>query len=374
MKLNIRYENIISLKKLEKKRILFHASSVGEINAFYPLIKAALEENLKINISVFTKTGFEQAKKLFKNQKNVSIYSFPLLNTFTWYSPQKAILIYENDFWPQIFLLSRKTKTPIFIFDLRSSTKHIEKYKKYFYFYNFIFKTAKKIFVSNKESLEILKELFPKLKSKFSYHPSLKIFKIFYIEDELIKKFLREKVKKFLYQKVFLFASLHDDEYNILKIILEKYKGKYIFLISPRYPYNTKNILEVLKNYKFNIPDKKKFLEDPFYFLKKYKIIFLPYLGIQKYLYPLADITLVGGSFNKKGGHDILEPSYFQNIVLIGSSFENQIANFAFVKNIYIINSLNDFPENFESLKCSKINTSIINKNFLKETIRSCLN
>ena len=118
MKLNIRYENIVSLKKLEKKRILFHASSVGEINALYPLIKTALEENLKINISVFTKTGFDQAKKLFEGQKNINIYSFPILNTFTWYSPQKAIFIYENDFWPQIFLLSKKTETPIFIFDL----------------------------------------------------------------------------------------------------------------------------------------------------------------------------------------------------------------------------------------------------------------
>lgn len=372
MKLNIQLENIISFKKLEKNRVLFHASSVGEINAFYPLIKATLEENIKVNISIFTKTGFEQAKKLFKNQENVNIYSFPLLNTFTWYSPQKAIFIYENDFWPQIFLLSKRTKTPIFIFDLKSSEVHIRKYKKYFYFYNFIFSLSKKIFVSNKGNLERLKETFPNLKSKFYYHPPLKVFKIFYIEDNLIKQIKKEKRIGIFKQKIFLFASFHDDEFNILEAILKKYEKKYIFLISPRHPYKTNNILKVLKNYKYYIPDKEKFLENPFYFLKKYKIIFLPYLGIQKYLYPLADITLVGGSFNKKGGHDILEPAYFQNIVLIGPSFENQVSNFDFVENVYIVNSLKEIKD-FESLKNSKINIKVINKNLLRETIKLCL-
>ena len=86
----------------------------------------------------------------------------------------------------------------------------------------------------------------------------------------------------------------------------------------------------------------------------------------------MADITLVGGSFNKKGGHDILEPAYFQNIVLIGPSFENQISNFDFVENVYIVNSLKEIKD-FESLKNSKINIKVINKNLLRETIKLCL-
>ncbi len=382
MRLNIRLSNFINLRSLKENRITFHTSSIGELNAFYPLIKEAFNFS-KVNISVFTKTGYFHANKIFEKEKKealVNIYSFPILNTFSFLTKQKAIFIYENDFWPQMFYFASKKDIPIFIFDLRISKRHLKKYKKLKFFYLFLFKKAKKIFVPKKEVLDYLKHHFSEIKDKFSYHIPLKLFKFLYFEDDKLKIFIN--LKKKLKNKFFLFASLHDEEAFLLEKAINILQRKNIkILISPRHPENIKNILKILEKYKeenkFFIPNKEEFLKNPLKFLNFYNIICFPYFGIQKYLYAFSDYIFVGGSFNNKGGHDILEPSYFEKIVFIGPSYENQIGNLNFVENICILENEKDFEDkllNLENLKKASIKEKDkIKRDTLRETLKKCL-
>ena len=152
-------------------------------------------------------------------------------------------------------------------------------------------------------------------------------------------------------------------------------------MISPRHPENIKNILKILEKYKekskFSIPNKEEFLKNPLKFLNFYNIICFPYFGIQKYLYVFSDYIFVGGSFNNKGGHDILEPSYFEKIVIIGPSYENQIGNLDFVENICILENEKDFENkllNLENLKKASIKEKDkIKRDTLRETLKKCL-
>ena len=38
--------------------------------------------------------------------------------------------------------------------------------------------------------------------------------------------------------------------------------------------------------------------------------------------YSLADVTFIGGSF-KRGGHNLLEPAYFDNVIILGPDMSN---------------------------------------------------
>ena len=72
-----------------------------------------------------------------------------------------------------------------------------------------------------------------------------------------------------------------------------------------------------------------------------------------------------------------MEPSYFEKIVFIGPSYENQIGNLNFVENICILENEKDFEDkllNLENLKKASIKEKDkIKRDTLRETLKKCL-
>src|SRR3989338_5451451 len=91
--------------KLHKDWIWFHAVSVGELNAIYPLIEniRLLNPNLSVMISCTTEAGYNLAKSKTKNTA-ISVIYFPfdiplILNNLFNIINLKLIIIAETEIW-----------------------------------------------------------------------------------------------------------------------------------------------------------------------------------------------------------------------------------------------------------------------------------
>lgn len=96
---------------------MFHAVSVGEVNAVETLIKRTREEfpESRIVLTTTTKTGQEIARKKLSNTVDVITY-FPYDFAFSVFSllhkaKPDVILIAETEIWPDLCILQKKWKS-----------------------------------------------------------------------------------------------------------------------------------------------------------------------------------------------------------------------------------------------------------------------
>ncbi len=75
-------------------------------------------------------------------------------------------------------------------------------------------------------------------------------------------------------------------------------------------------------------------------------------------IYAISDLVFLGGSFVKGvGGHNPLEPAFFNCKIISGKEIFNQYALFKLVKEVYLIENseIKDFFKNKDNLKKAKI-------------------
>ncbi len=66
-------------------------------------------------------------------------------------------------------------------------------------------------------------------------------------------------------------------------------------------------------------------------------ILLVDRLGELNNFYAIADIVILGGSFVKMGGHNPLEPAFFNTRLITGEHLFNQVALFELVKPYKIV-------------------------------------
>jgi len=89
--------------------VLFHASSIGEINALYPLIKKFPSYKL----SVFTKWGYEYARSL-----GLNVIRFPFDNPGCLRKILRGVrmvIIAETEIWPNLIITAKDMGIKVFI-------------------------------------------------------------------------------------------------------------------------------------------------------------------------------------------------------------------------------------------------------------------
>jgi len=137
------------------------------------------------------------------------------------------------------------------------------------------------------------------------------------------QKFLH-RLKDFVKdRKIFLGASTHEGEEEILLRIYRKLKAEFsdlYLILAPRHPERSREIIKLVKKYNFTPLVFENILESP---PLPDTIFVMNKIGYLRALYKVCDICFVGGSLTKIGGHNILEPAYFRKPILSGSYFYN---------------------------------------------------
>ena len=126
--------------KNNKKTIVFHAVSVGEVNAVEALVKKAREEFKDYNIilTTVTKTGNEVAIKKLTNYVDEIAY-FPYdfcfsVGTFLNTLKPDIIIIAETEIWPMFTYFANKKNIPLYIINGRISPHSYDGYRKISFF------------------------------------------------------------------------------------------------------------------------------------------------------------------------------------------------------------------------------------------------
>lgn len=124
-------------------------------------------------------------------------------------------------------------------------------------------------------------------------------------------------------KKVFVASSTHKEDEKVILEVCARIKNIYPIIIL-RHPERAKEVsLECDRlGLKYSLRSKNQILS------LSNDLYIVDTLGELGLFYSLSDITFVGGSF-KRGGHNLLEPAYFDNVIILGPDMSNwqNIAN-----------------------------------------------
>lgn len=319
--------------KFNENGIWFHSCSMGETKAIKPLIDYYKEE---ANVSVITNTGFEEA---IKSTSNVRYLPFEIFLPF-WVNKQKVLVVMEAELWFMLFLIAKNKGAKTFLINARISDKSYNSYKRFSFLYKRIFKNIDKVFAQSNLDKQRLEELGAK---NVQVIGNIKLAQMPRVTRVL------EKLDDVLITA----ASTHKNEEELVLKAYKRSQGKLV--IVPRHPERFLEVDLLIKEY---VKDKsltyhKYSQQDDF----DSDIILVDKMGILNNILAITDLVILGGGFEKVGGHNPIEPAFFKCKIISGKNIFNQKPLFECIENYYLIQNeqLGDYLNNIDNLKRSTL-------------------
>ena len=305
--------------KFTKTAIWFHSCSMGETSALKNIFDKLSKD--EINLSVVTNTGYSQGLKMGVETRYLP---YEIFLPF-WITKQKILLVMEAELWYMLFLVASKRGATTILINARINDKSYKTYKKYKFFYRYLFKYVDKIFAQTQIDKERLIEL-----------GACNIEVIGNIKLSSLPKVTKviNKPKNILITA----GSTHDGEEELILNAWDKNQGKLV--IVPRHPERfdkVYNIIEqMFKNSDTNFhrySKKNDFDSD---------IILIDKMGILNNIYAISDVVILGGAFcEDAGGHNPIEPAFFNCKLITGKNIFNQKALFESIENVNFVENSN---------------------------------
>ena len=331
----------------KKKYIWFHAASLGEYELAIPLIKEVKKTfDNEIILTFFSESGFKLKERINEVSKT---YFLPIDSNknakklVEILNPRFAIFI-KSEIWPNYINELKKGDIKFFlvnyVYDRYNSRIFKEILKKY-----------TKIFTQDDNSERELK--------KMKVDNTLYIGNLKFNRAKLQKKekYINKKLINYLGDdKCIVFGSTWGrDEEIIFDYMSEDINKNMKYIIAP-HEVSKKNISRI----KSKLNNKVNLLSENKYNVQN-NILIVDSIGVLKYLYKFSNISYIGGGFQKKGLHNILEPCAYGNPVIFGKHFKfsNEAKALIKLKGGFSI-------QNSKQLK-NTINGLLLNANKLKE-------
>jgi len=313
--------------------VWLHACSLGEVNSLKPIIDD-LDEN--ISLSVITTTGYNGARNF--GLVDVRYLPYEIFLPF-WVKKFKVLVVTEAELWPMMFIVAKKKGARTILINARVSDNSYKSYKKFNFFYRWIFSYIDEVYAQSHIDKLRLEEIGAR---NVIVSGNIKTFK----KPEITKEY-----KKPLSKRVICLASSHEDEERLILKNL-KLSENDLLLVVPRHPERFESVENFLRKFAqergLSFVNIDKGLEADIVLCNK--------MGELVNLYAISDVVLLCGSFVEEvGGHNPLEPAYFGCKIVSGEHYFNQKPLYELVENIKVC-SLKELNKiNFDELKASKV-------------------
>lgn len=148
--------------------------------------------------------------------------------------------------------------------------------------------------------------------------------------------------------------------------VFNRLKDKYAdlkLILAPRHLTRVEDVKKIVESFGLSYAQRSSGKND----LLDCDVFILDTLGELGKMYQYSDISFIGGSFNKTGGHNPLESIVFEKPVISGPSTHNFKDIYAIIKKAgagYVVNN----EEEFYAI----VNTMLGDKDFYDETVRKC--
>ena len=298
--------------KFDASRVHFHACSFGEVRSIAPLVNRFKDAAA---VSVVTKTGFDEAKKITQNTR---FLPFEIFLPF-WLKPAKITVIFEAELWLGLVFWAKFKSSRIILINARISDRSYKSYLKFGFFYRYLFKFVDKIYAQSDLDKQRLQRLGAKnivvsgnIKSAFLPSPS--------------KIYAKPK------ERVIVLASTHAGEEELILRELNLSANDKLILV-PRHPERFGEAGEMLA--KFAVKNGLSFAK--FSETKNFdaQCVLVDAMGELVNIYKFSDVIVLGGSFVPNvGGHNPIEAAQFENAVISGEFIFNQKALYGAVEGI----------------------------------------
>ncbi|MFV2054847.1 MAG: 3-deoxy-D-manno-octulosonic acid transferase [Thiohalomonadales bacterium] len=297
------------------KPIWIHAASVGEVIATIPLVKALRQEfpNQQILMSTTTPTGFQTIKTRLSGLCGACYLPIDwtyAVNRFLSSTRPLAALIIETEIWPNLYNAINAQDIPLITVNGRISHRTLDAPHWILDLYRDCIKKIDTVLARSRLdgdrfiSLGVSNERV-KVVGNLKFSPSLCDI---------------EKMKPILTQAyIVAFSTHHNEEEQFARMWQHPGYDNYLLVIVPRHPRRRKKITKIITKYTANVairslgdaiqPDTRVYLADTF--------------GELTNFLAFANLVIVGGSFVKHGGHNILEPAQLGKAIICGPSMEN---------------------------------------------------
>lgn len=328
--------------------IWFHAVSVGECEAIFPLIRLIQmrQPQSPILITTTTPTGSARVQAVLGNSvMHVYLpYDLPdviarFLRTF---KPKIAVIV-ETEIWLNLFHACERKQIPLYLINARLSEKSVRNYQRIPSLVIPALNAIREIATqTDTDKIRFIKigansekiETFGNIKFDIN------------IEPEIFTKAQNLKAQLFENRFVFVAASTHEGEEILLLEIyknLKKQIPELLLAIAPRHPERFVMVENLVKNanLKHVTRTSNQVCEN------ETDIFLIDTLGELKLFYAASDIAFVGGSLVPTGGHNVLEPAAAGVPVLFGL----EMKNFAFIAEKMLEAKAALRCENIEDLK-----------------------
>ena len=319
--------------------IWFHVCSLGEARALKPILELLKER--EISITTITQTGQNEAKKY---DADVKYLPYEMFLPF-WIKKQKLLVVLEAEFWYLLFAVARAKGAKVILLNARISDKSVKKYMKFAWFYKKLLQNVEIIYAQS----EVDKNRFLALGAK-------------HIEVigniKLAGKIKHTKEYETQESELIVAGSTHDGEEKSVLTAFVKYKKESSakLIIVPRHPERFDDVYtmmqEVAKENSFSLSkftQEKSFVAD---------MILVDMMGELNNIYNISDIAILGGAFKDDvGGHNPLEPAFFNCKIITGKHFFHQKELFKYVHHVQYVEA----DEIFEALQNAKeLPTSLV--------------
>ena len=307
-----------SLFTVKTKPLVFHCASVGEVLAATPLIKALqkVHPNLNILITCNTPTGREQILSQFKNTVACSYlpidFPFATARFLKRIKPQ-ALCILETELWPNLMAISHKKNIPVLVINARLSEKSQQGYQKVAKLTHIIMRSITVLASHNKTDATRFIELGLEA-SKSHVTGSIK-FDITPSEEQLAKVLNLKQLYSSNERFVWVAGSTHPVEHELVLLAhqeLLKKQPNALLIIAPRHPEQFDKMAELLTQspLSFSRRSQNNYNNE--------QILLADTLGELQCLYGAANVSFIGGSLIRRGGHNPLESAAFSVGVITG--------------------------------------------------------
>lgn len=326
----------------DDKVIMFHAVSVGETIALENLVKRTREEfpDSKIVFTTGTYTGQEIARKKFGELADLITYfpaDFPMIvNKFMNKVNPKTVMIAETEIWPNFARICKKRGIKLYIINGRISDRTFKSYKMFKPIFKYFLNFYTGIFTQSEED----NNKFLTLGANPETTKRMNNLKFDIKKPEGVN-FNKSDAR------VILAGSTHSGEDIIVLNVFKKLKEKHPelkLILAPRHLPRTEEVKALLKEQGFSFDMRSSGREN----LDRIDILQLDTLGELGKMYEHADISFIGGSFNKTGGHNPLESIVWSKPAISGPSIHNFKDIYAIIQNAhagFVVRDENEFFE-----------------------------
>lgn len=308
----------------KRRSIWFHAVSVGEFNAVFPLIQEfhLRHPDFEIFLSTTTRTGQEQAQK--KASSFACVFYFPFDFSFSiskyldYICPELVVLV-ETEIWPAFMYECQSRRSKVVLVNGRLSPRSFEGYKRWKWFFAPVVSSFTHLCLqSEQEKLRFL-ELMQEPAAEISVCGNIKLDGLKAADSKEIER-LRKQLAIVEGRKVLVAGSTHEGEETALLQALSGLDHSFSLILVPRHPERFDRVAGLIEKAGCRA---RRFSKNECFESNK-DVYLLDTIGQLNKFYALADLAFVGGTIANIGGHNLSEPCIYRVPVLCGPHVHKQ--------------------------------------------------